>query len=122
MTLPITPGPRALLPRTQYPCAACLREMAGLGEDFAAILALEVMDDDLSLCFAHLMGLPAVLAEAMRETAKLPEEARRRAARRIPTAAEIESARQWSAHLGRLVAPGQRVDALAHLIAERSRT
>lgn len=93
------------------PCPACVRE---LGEGLS-YLANEVDDEDLQLCWMHLMDLPSALQDAMRETAKLPEEARRRAERGRPTTAEMESASQWSAHLGRFIGPRQRIDALAEL-------
>ncbi len=98
----------------QNPCPLCLRE---LGPSMA-YLAAPVADDDLGRCYAHLMDLPSALADAMRETAQIPDDTRRRAERQIPTVAELESVRQWSAHLGRFVYPGQRVDALSHLIAD----
>lgn len=114
--------PRRLLPRTPNPCPACLRELRDVGEDLAALFADELADEDANRCFAHLNEMPTALVEAIHETARLPAEAERKRRKRLPTTAELEAARQWSARLGRPVYPGERIDALAHLIAEGRRT
>lgn len=93
------------------PCRKCAEE--GMGSfSYQEVPNAGYREETLCLCAVHLSEVPEVIRLASAEDAA--PEARRRAV-------EIESAIQWTRHLGRPVYPGERVDALAELLSETER-
>lgn len=114
---PRGPGFPTVMFGPQNPCRGCQREDP---EELMRMWWKEALPGPLPFCPLHLAALPSALREAVADSDETTyrvdksNEARRRGF----TEADLESAISWSAHLGRPVYPGERVDALAHLIAE----
>lgn len=96
------PSPDSLifaLSAPKVPCRFC--QMEGLSPHHCGEAAgLEPPEGGIPLCDLHLMAVPRALLEVPPET---------------PQTIEAESSRQWSEATGRIVRPGQRVDAIGYL-------
>lgn len=98
----------------QNPCLGCQREFPGR-EMWSRWQ--EAVPGPLRFCPLHLAALPSALREAVADSDETTYcvDKHNTAVRRGYTEADLESAIQWSSHLGRPIYPDDRVDALAEL-------